>query len=78
MEKEVFESIKSLHEKFDNMSEKINLMPCQVNNNRIKNLEKIVYGTIKIILVSFIISVVSLVFYQSTGKTEVQKIIKTK
>lgn len=66
-------SIELLHEKFDKMSEKINTMPCQVNINRIKNLEKIVYGAVKIILVTFIVSVVSLVFYQTTGKTEVVK-----
>ena len=66
-------SIELLHDKIDKLSEKINTMPCQVNINRIKNLEKIVYGAVKIILVTFIVSVVSLVFYQTTGKTEVVK-----
>jgi len=61
MDKEIFKSIESLHVKVDNLNEKVSVMPCSVNNNRLNNLEKVVYGAVKLILVGFIVSLVFLV-----------------
>lgn len=59
MDSESFNSILSLHTKIDRLTTKVDTLPCGVNDNRLKNLEKVVYGAIAIVLVSFMVSLMS-------------------
>ena len=56
MDKEVFKSVESLHDKVDNLSDKMATIP-----HRVGQLEKIVYGAVKLILVAFIVSLIFIV-----------------
>lgn len=75
MDNEVFSSIVSLHTKIDELTKAVNSQPCAVNNNRINNIEKVVFGAVKIILVAFAIGVVTLVV-NSGGNPHKQAVAK--
>ena len=64
MDSEVFSSIVSLHTKMDELTKKVGDMPCAVNANRLQNLEKVVYGAVKLILVAFVVAVIASVAYK--------------
>jgi len=49
-------SVESLHDKLDELNEKMATIP-----HRVLQLEKIVYGAIKLILVAFVVSLIFLV-----------------
>lgn len=70
MDNDVLSNLLSMHSKIDEVvssqkeiTNKINSMPCGVNNNRLQNLEKVVYGAVKLILVAFALAVIGTVIY---------------
>ena len=65
---DIQKSLDSLHDKVDSLSDKISAMPCAVNDNRIKMLERITYGAVKLILVAFVVSLIYLVIPKSNNK----------
>ncbi len=64
---EVFTSLLSIHNKIDTLTTKVSAQPCVVNNNRLQNLEKVVYGAVKLILVAFIVAVIGTVMYKGNN-----------
>lgn len=66
MDAELYKSLLSLHTKIDrvkddmeSMSEKFNSLSCAVNTDRIKRLEKVVYGIVSIILIAWAASTIN-------------------
>lgn len=66
MDAELYKSLLSLHNKIDgvkddmeSLSEKFNSLHCAVNTDRIKRLEKVVYGIVGIILIAWATSTIN-------------------